>query len=108
MQTKWNGVDYTQGGDVQDWFGTRLWSQFGGRPERTNSGCAIKISSLKIRLGWPGFWRQLYKHPRKSNLGIGVLQETKLTKVIYKRYISGYKVWAMEAESRHRGGITII
>ena len=36
------------------------------------------------------------------------MQETKLTRGINMRRCSGYTVWATEAESQHRGGITIV
>ena len=45
---------------------------------------------------------------RQGNIGIRVLQDTKLTWGIHTRYSSSYKVWAVEAEKRHRGGITIV
>ena len=44
---------------------------------------------------------------QKGNIGIKVLQETKLSKGIHRSYSSGYKVWATDAEIRHRGGISI-
>ena len=39
---------------------------------------------------------------------IGFLQETKLTGGIHMCYSAGYRVWAMEVESHHRGGVPII
>ena len=44
----------------------------------------------------------------QGNVGIGFLQEKKLTEGIHTQYISGYKVWVMDAESRHRVRITIV
>ena len=43
----------------------------------------------------------------QGNIGIGVLQETKLTEGIHTHYSAGYKVLAIEADSRHIGGIAI-
>ena len=45
---------------------------------------------------------------QQRNVGIGVLQETNLTGGIHTRYIAGHKLWATEADSRHRGGIAIV
>ena len=45
---------------------------------------------------------------KQGNVGIGVLKETKLTLGIHTHYSSGYKVWDMEANIRHRGGISIV
>ena len=44
---------------------------------------------------------------QKRNIGIGVLQETKLTERIHTHYSAGYKVWEMKAGISHRVGITI-
>ena len=43
----------------------------------------------------------------KSNVDVGVLQETKLTDGIYTRGLSGYKVAATLVLSRHRGGVAL-
>ena len=43
-----------------------------------------------------------------GNIGIRVLQETKLTGGIHMQRISGYTVWDTEADSRHRGGILVV
>ena len=45
---------------------------------------------------------------QKSNVGIVVLQDTKLTGGIHTRYGVCCKVWATEAESRYRGGIATV
>ena len=45
---------------------------------------------------------------QQGNIFIGVLQETKLTGGIHIQFSSGYKLWATEAEIRHRGGIAIV
>ena len=45
---------------------------------------------------------------QQGNIGIGVLQETKLKGGIYTQYSLGYKVWETEAESRNQVGIAII
>ena len=44
---------------------------------------------------------------QQVNFGIGLLQETKLTRGVHTHYRAGYGVWATESECRHRGGIDI-
>ena len=43
----------------------------------------------------------------QDNLDLGLLQDTKLTKHIYTRDYSGYKVVAMEAPSAHSDGVAV-
>ena len=38
---------------------------------------------------------------QKGDVGIGVLQETKLTEGIYMWQSAGYSIWEMEAGIRH-------
>ena len=42
-RTKWNEVDFPNQENARDLFGTQLQSQFGGGPEGTYSGSAIRI-----------------------------------------------------------------
>ena len=42
-----------------------------------------------------------------TNMDLGVFQETKLTKIIYTRESSSYRVVATEAPSIHSGGVTV-
>ena len=42
----------------------------------------------------------------QDNVGIRVIQETKLTQGIQNRNGAGYDVWATEAERQHRGDIS--
>ena len=44
----------------------------------------------------------------QGNIGIKFLQELKLIEGIHTRYSAGYKVWAAEADIRHRGEITLV
>ena len=60
-----------------------------------------------IRLGRAGGLETALRALRKGNIGIEVLQETKLTEGIHTRRILGYTVCATEADSRHQGGIAI-
>ena len=45
---------------------------------------------------------------QKGNIGIRVFHETKLTGGIHMGFSSGYKLWATEADRRHRGEIAIV
>ena len=45
---------------------------------------------------------------QQVNIGMGVLHETKLTGGIHTRYISGYNIWATEAEIKHQGGVAAV
>ena len=44
----------------------------------------------------------------QTNIDLGVFQETKLTKIIYTRGSSGYRVLATEALSVHSNGVTVL
>ena len=45
---------------------------------------------------------------KKGNVGIGILQNMKLTRGIHTHYRTGYRVWYMEVEIHHRDRISII
>ena len=64
--------------------------------------------TLNIRLGQTGGLEIALCALRQGKIGIGVLQYTKLAGGIHTRKSLGYKVWATEAEIRHRGGIAIV
>ena len=66
------------------------------------------IASINIRSGRAGGLEAALLALRHGNTGIGVLQETKLTRGIHTQYSLGYKVWATDSERRHRGGIAIV
>ena len=63
----------------------------------------ILVTSLNTRSGHAGGLETAMCVLQQGNIGIGVLQETKLTRGIHMLFSSGYKIWATEAESRHRG-----
>ena len=70
-------------------------------------GRAIWIALLNIRLGRVGVLEAAIQALHQGNVGVRILQETKLTEGIHSWYGSGYAVWVMEAESRHRGGVAV-
>ena len=43
----------------------------------------------------------------QANMDLGIFHETKLTDGIYTRGLAGYSVVAMDAPSRHRGGVAV-
>ena len=54
-----------------------------GFPKKTAKGCGIRIVTLNIQSGWAGGLETALRVLRKGNIGIGVLQGTKLTEGIY-------------------------
>ena len=67
-----------------------------------------------IRFGMYKIWNSrnggLESDPRglsQANMDLGVFQETKVTKGIYTREYSGYKLVASEELRSHRGGVAV-
>ena len=87
-------MDFTQGGNLCNRFGNRLQSRVGGGMEGTVSRCVIRITLLNISSDWMGVLEAALRALQQGNVGLGFLQETKLTKGIHMRYIAGYTVWA--------------
>ena len=54
-----------------------------GVPKETARGCGICIATLNIRLGRAGGLETALRALRQDNIGIKVLQETKLTRGIH-------------------------
>ena len=67
----------------------------------------IRFGTYNIRNGRNGGLGLLLQGMSQSNMDIGIFQETKVTDGIYTRGSAGYSVVAMEALSRHRGGVAI-
>ena len=68
----------------------------------------IIIVSLNIKLGHAVVLEADLQSLHQGNVGIGFLKKKNLTERIHTRYIAGYKVWAMEVETRHLVGIAVI
>ena len=61
-------------------------------PKDTDRGHGIRIATFNTRSGRAGGLKTALPDLRQGNIGIGVLQETKLTGVIHTRWSSGYNV----------------
>ena len=64
--------------------------------------------TLNIWSGQAGGLETALRALRQGNIGIRVLQETKIDGGIHTRRISGYTVWATDADSQHQVGIAIV
>ena len=67
----------------------------------------IRFGTYNIRNGWNGGLEYALRGMSQANMDLGVLQETKHTKLIYTCESSGYKVVAMDTPSAHNGGVAI-
>ena len=53
----------------------------------------IRIATLNIRSGRAGALEAVLRAPKKGNVDVGVLQETKLKDGIHAQQGAGYSVW---------------
>ena len=67
----------------------------------------IRFGTYNIRNGRNGGLESAFRGMSQANVDVGFFQDTKLTKVIYSRFLAGYKVVATPAPSRHQGGVAI-
>ena len=67
----------------------------------------IRFGGYNIRNGWNGGLESALRGMSQSNMDLGVFQETKLTKYIYMRESSGYRVVVIEAPSAHSGSVIV-
>ena len=65
------------------------------------------FDTYNIRNGRKGGSEMALRGISQANMDLGILQETKLTDGIYNRGSAGYSVIAMDATSRHRGGVAL-
>ena len=84
------------------------WSQVNGVPKEAEREYVIRIATLNIRSGQAEGMETALHALRQGNIGIGVLQETKITRGIHMQQSLGYTVWVTEEESQHRGDIAIV
>ena len=108
VRPNWNGVTQNHITNTWDWMVTQLRSRFGRVPKYTDSGRVVRIASIIVRSGRLGGLETVLCALHQGNIGIGVLQETKLTEGVHMRFSSGYKVCVIEAESRHQRVIVIV
>ena len=64
--------------------------------------------SLNIWSGRAGGIEAALLGLHQGNSRIDALLETKQLEMLYRRQITGYYVWATEAEIHHQGGIFIV
>ena len=67
----------------------------------------IKFGTYNIRNGRNGGLEAALRVMAQANIYLGVFQETKCTDGVYTRASAGYRVVAMDAPSRHRGGVAL-
>ena len=67
----------------------------------------IRFGTYNIRNGRNGGLEAALRGVSQSNMDLGILQETKLTNIIYTFGSAGYSVVATDAPSQHRGGVAI-
>ena len=67
----------------------------------------IRFGTYNIRNGRNGGLESALRGMSQAKMDLGIFQETKLTDGIYTRRSAGYSVVAMDAPSRHRGGVEV-
>ena len=80
-----------------------------GRRRRGGGGgrTLIRFGTYNIRNGRNGGLELALRGMGKSNVDVGVFQETKLMEGIYTRILDGYKVVTMLAPRRHHRGLAL-
>ena len=68
----------------------------------------IRFGTYNIRNGRNRGLESALHRISQANMDLGIFQETKLTKRIYARNSSGYKVVATEAPSAQSGGVALL
>ena len=74
----------------------------------TCTGIRIRLASLDISTGRVGGLETALRALHQGNVDMGFLQENNLMQGIHTRHGTGYNVWAMDAESWHWGGVTVV
>ena len=101
-----------QGGRVGGRRGSREKENRWWGPLRRNRGSTeeevpIKFGTYNIWNGRNGGLEAALRGMEQANMGLGVMQETKITDGVYTCASAGYRVVATDAPSRHRGGIAM-
>ena len=79
----------------------------GCQRESQEALCPIRIGAYNIQNGRNGGLDSILQGMSQLNLDLGVFQETNVTKGIYTRESSGYRVLALEVLSAHSGGVAV-
>ena len=61
---------------------------------RSSVARKFRLVTLNIRSGQAGRLDSALRELKQGNVNVGMLQETKLTKVIHTHHSAGYSVWA--------------
>ena len=67
----------------------------------------IKFGTYNIRNGRNGGLKSALRGMAQANIDLGVFQETKCTDGVYIRVLTGYRVVATDAPSRHCGRVAL-
>ena len=67
----------------------------------------IRFGTYNIRNGRNGGLESALRGMSQANMDLGIFQETKCTDGIYTCESAGYCVFATDAPSQHRGGVTL-
>ena len=67
----------------------------------------IRFGTYNIRNGRNGGLKSALRGMSQASMDLGIFQKTKVTDGIYTRGSDGYSVVAMDAPSRHRGGVVV-
>ena len=73
----------------------------------TEEEVPIKFGTYNIRNGRNGGLEAALRGMAQANIDLGVFQDTKCTNGVYTRVSAGFRVVAMDAPSRHCGGIAL-
>ena len=87
--------------------GDRWWGMRRSTGSSTGEGVPIRFSTYNIRNGRNRVMESALWGMVQANMDLGIFQETKCTDGIYTHESAGYSVVAMDAPSRHRGGVAV-
>ena len=68
---------------------------------------SIRFGTYNIRTGRNGELESALRGIAQANMDLGIFEETNCTEEIYTCKSAGYSVIAMDATSRHRGGVAV-
>ena len=85
----------------------RWWGPLRRNRGSTEEKVPIKFSTYNIRNGRNGGLEAALRGMAQANIDLGIFQETKCTDGVYTRASAGYRVVAIDAPIRHRGGIKL-
>ena len=87
--------------------GNCWWGALKSTGGSTKEEVLIIFGTYNIRNGRTGGLESALRGISQANMDLGIFQETKCTDGIYTRESAGYRNVAMDAPSRHRGGVAL-